>query len=239
MGHGGGGVQLADLINPEYGFDSRYQTKEGNFPKRVAKLLINLHNLKLTESLMSEIGNIAQRYTSKPGTYRLSITRNLNLPRTEFVNGDSCWWSSYWWSRCNLKSLGGFGLRTWEMGRYGEEKPVGRAWMVPLGLTRGVLVPAPEALPAEAYVVFNGYGPHNTRLDSLEFARMVALLTGKSYRKIDFMVNHHLMYINGTNVGSDSVGKGVLVAEQSICDATSSLTIRAIPNRCTCPGKPA
>ena len=247
-GNGDYGIQLRELIQPAFNFDSRWMTKDGNFPKRVAKLLITQHNLKLTEELMSEIGNIAQRYTSKPGSYRLSITRDLNKPKHEFVHGDSCWWSSYWWSRCNLKSLGGFGLRTWETDANGNEKPNGRAWMMPLKVNTpggtnarnyGILQAAPEMLPADAYIIFNGYGPRNTRLDSLEFGRMVASMTGKSYRKIDFSISHHLMYVNGTNIGADSTGKGILVAEQSICDQIGAFALNRIPDRCSCPGKPA
>lgn len=239
------GLRIPELANEDFDFDVRWMTREGNMPKRLAKLLLNTYNLKLNENLMSEIGNIAQRYTSKPGTYRLSLTRKVNRPREEFVNGDSCWWTNYWYSRCSLKSLGGFGLRTWnEM-----DRPIGRAWMIPLGVqTRHLsdtlvqvgLVPSPETLPADAYIIFNGYGPNNTRLDSMEFGRMVATMTGKSYRKINLSArgrNGNYMYINGTTTHQDSVGKGILVAAQEVCDAIPEFTVTYIPNQCSCGGR--
>lgn len=257
--HGSTGIDLYEIDTDD--FDRRWQTHEGNFPKRLAKLLLTERHLKLTEDLMAEIGNIAKQYTSKPGAHRVSLTRNINLPKAEFVNDNSCWWSDYWYSRCTLKSMGGFGIRLWAQQQKLAYHPntgnvideglkdvaVGRAWMIPLALTlRGTADNSrfgkwmPDApLPAEAYVVFNGYDGRRSqdRAELLDFARIIAQMTGKSYRKIDFYAPS--MYINGTRIGEDGTPKGVLIAEQSVCAENAKVEILTVPNQCSCPGHPA
>jgi hypothetical protein len=247
------GIHLHELMTDD--FDRRWQTVEGNMPKRLAKLLFVQRHMKLTEELMSEIGNLAKQYTSRPGTHRVSLTRNLNGSKSEFVNENSCWWTDYWYSRCTLKSMGGLGVRLWETRPTfnargtvsgSKEFPIGRAWMIPLELlaasnpekyTWGRFKPdAP--LPAPAYIIFNAYDGRSSkdRAELFDFARIIAQMTGKSYRKVHFRAPH--MYLNGTALGSDGDPKGVLIAEQSVCSEFATVEISQVPNQCSCPGHP-
>lgn len=236
------GIDLTEIQTDD--FDRRWQNADGNMPKRIAKILLVGRHMKLTEDLMAEIGNLAKQYTSKPGTHRISLTRNINLPRAEFVNDNSCWWSDYWYSRCTLKSLGGLGIRLWTADRRGGDVPVGRAWMIPLAQATGedrysYGAWKPDApLPAPAYIIFNAYDGRTSqdRAELFDFARIIAQMTGKSYRKVAFTAPN--MYINGATLGTDTQSKGVLIAEQSVCSVYNKVEIIRVPNQCSCPGHP-
>ena len=212
--YGYGGISLDEIINQDL-YDRSWQTKEGNFPKRLAKHLLVEHSMKLNEDVMTEIGNIAKAHAAIPGTHYISLTRNLNLPADEFINEGSCWWGSESHSRCELKAYFGFGVRTWSTpdGYRDGGHPVSRAWLVPLTVSAGgpkepKFAPT-HVLPADAYVLFNAY-----EIDQLPYARMIAGMTGKSYRKLKMF--DMSAYVNAA---------GILVAEQSICDATDRVVL--------------
>ena len=220
--YGYGGISLDEIINADL-YDRSWQTKEGNFPKRLAKHLLIEHSMKLNEDVMTEIGNIAKAHAAIPGTHYVSLTRDLNLSADEFINEGSCWWGSESHSRCELKAYYGFGVRTWSTpnGNQDGGHPVSRAWLVPLTVTTGGPGPkfaATHVLPADAYVLFNAY-----EIDQLPYARMIAGMTGKSYRKLKMF--DMSAYINAA---------GILIAEQSICDATDRV---ALPMRRECGAK--
>lgn len=200
------GLNLHELATEE-SFDRTWQTREGNFPKRLAKHMLTERSMKLTEELMAEIGNIAKAYTSKTGKSHISLTRNLNLPASQFCNDGSCWWTDYATSRCEAKAYHTFGVRGWATEHGDDGEPTDRAWLIPLAVDHTSVRPRFEGthvLPADAYVLFNSYG-----MEVLPFSRIVAGMTGKSYKKITFRVDN--MYVNGE--------LGVLIAEQSVCDA--------------------
>ncbi len=82
----------------------------------------------------------------------------------------------------------------------------GRAWIVPLD---NALQLTHDAENARAFVVFNDYG-----IDGYEFARLVAQMTGKSYRRIGFQLGNAW-------VNSD---RGFLIADPATCQRTDSLS---------------
>lgn len=180
----------------------QWQTKEGNYTKRLSRLAYKQFGLKIPPALLSEVGNVASDH-SRPVDHELEVTRNLNLSASEFCNDESCWWESYSYSRCNLKTNGGFGLRTFgDVGYYGESV-LGRAWVMPLKQTdRGRLVSTFETLEPAALVVFNGYG----NLDGYTSARILAHMYGWTYRKITFTCDR--MYVNSES--------GYLIAPEEI-----------------------
>jgi hypothetical protein len=218
------GVYIPELVDGT--IDGTWQTKEGNFPKRVAKLLLVERQMKLTDELMAEIGNIAKAYTGKQAVHRVGFTRDLNQPREEFCNDDSCWWTDYWYSRCRLKQMHGMAVRTFDE----DGDPISRAWLAPVKIKpmldrygdpisgQKVLEPV-EALPADGYVLFNAYG-----MEALPFARLIAQMTGKSYRKIALTIDG--AYVNNNH--------GVLIAEQSDCAQISEWYLPTGGGRCGC-----
>lgn len=185
-----------------------WQTKQGNFTKRLSRHAYKTHGLKVPAELLAQVGNIARDH-SKGVDFEVEVTRNLNLGPEEFAHSGSCWWSDYAQSRCALKSNGGFGLRTmtdrtsaYNGVTYTEVE--GRAWVMPVRATEaGSLKPTFDAEGADGYIVFNGYGD----LGGYAPARIIAQMTGMTYRKIDFESSP--MYVNAG---------GYLVAAEDLAD---------------------
>jgi hypothetical protein len=222
------GVLLQELFDGT--IDATWQTKEGNFPKRVAKALYVERQIKLTDMLMTEIGNLAKQYTSIEAVHRIGFTRDLNQGREQFVNGDSCWWTDYWYSRCSHKQMGGIGVRTFNA----YDEPQTRAWLLPMEMVKTDRYGDPNPrgtrtawlrhleIPAPAYVLFNAY-----EMEALPYGRLIAQMTGKSYRKIRFVMDR--AYVNTNNDGNST---GILIAEQSVCSETTEVYIN--PPTCGC-----
>lgn len=183
-----------------------WQTKKGNFTRRLSSALHKAHAIKLPSHVISEVGNVARQHSSGSTAWQVEFTRNLNAPRDEFANGDSCWWSSHAWSRCCFKSWGGLGLRSYIDETVENCYPSGRAWVQPLDER---LQPTHDAANAHAYVVYNGYG----RLEGYTAARIVAHLTGRTYRKVTLSAGDQ--YVNSET--------GYLVADEATCEATCTV----------------
>jgi hypothetical protein len=175
-----------------------WQTRQGNLPKRLSRYAYNTYGLRLSKALMSTLGNIGSAH-SQGTTVRLAVTRDLNLPADAFYHSGSCWWGGYSESRCALKAVGGFGLRTFD--DYG--RVTGRAWVMPMRDDGDDLSPTFDTMTPDAFVVFNGYGD----LSGYTGARIMAHLAGMTYRKIGFAVDY--MYVNSG---------GYLVAAEALAD---------------------
>jgi hypothetical protein len=189
-----------------------WQGKRGNFTKRLSSELFKQHKVKLDPELISEIGNMARQHSSSEATWHVEFTRDLNQSAEAFSNDGSCWWGSHSTSRCALKSWGGMGLRSFEGENAAHAWPTGRVWVQPLRIWAADypnrLVPTHHT-STDAYVVFNAYGD----LSGYAAARIVAHLTGKTYRKIELSTDYQ--YINSN--------AGYLVADEATCAATESL----------------
>lgn len=186
-----------------------WQTKQGNFTKRLSRFAYKEFGLKVPPTVISTIGNIGAQH-STGNTYKVAVTRDLNLPREEFANEGSCWWSDYSESRCALKSNGGFGLRSFEDTRWNGVN--GRAWVMPLKQEGGTLTPTFNTEDPDAFVVFNGY----EALSGYTGARIMAHMVGMTYRKITFVSQP--MYINSE--------AGYLVAPEEIAEPYTDGALR-------------
>jgi hypothetical protein len=179
----------------------QWQTREGNFTKRLSRFAYKTHGLKVTPEILSHVGCIARDHSTAVD-FQVEITRNLNLSAEEFGHEESCWFTggSYGESRCALKSNGGFGIRTFD----DNGDVSGRAWVMPLrsrGEGQG-FGPTLDTETPDAFVVFNGYGD----LSGYAATRIVSHMAGWTYRKIGFHCSP--MYINGES--------GYLVAPEEI-----------------------
>jgi hypothetical protein len=190
--------QLEDL-------GDKWQTREGNFTKRLSRFAYKTFGLKVAPEVISQVGCIAREHSTAVD-FEIEVTRNLNLPREEFAHDGSCWWTDYATSRCSLKSNGGFGLRTFGEDRWGYKHVKGRAWVMPLRENEdtGRLVPTFETLEPDAFIVFNGYGD----LQGYVAARIVSHMAGMTYRKVGF--ENDPMYVNNDT--------GYLVAREEIAE---------------------
>ncbi|NUS02008.1 MAG: hypothetical protein HOV97_05525 [Nonomuraea sp.] len=183
-----------------------WQTKKGNYTKRLSRLAYQEFGIKVQPEMLSQVGSIARDHSTAID-FDVAVTRDLNMGPEEFAHEESCWWQSYAYSRCTLKTNGGFGLRTFSEGYGGYPYVSGRAWVMPLKFGPGGLTPTFNAMSPDAFVVFNGYGD----LSGYVPARMLAHMAGMTYRKITFECRP--MYVN-----NDS---GYLIApEETAADFT-------------------
>lgn len=197
--HDVGMYEAAGLV-PSLG--DKWQTREGNFTKRLSRLVYKSLAQKVPPAVLSQVGCIAREHSTSVD-FAIEVTRNLNMSAEDFAHEESCWWASYSASRCALKTNGGFGLRTFDA--YGDV--CGRAWVMPLRSpgstsTTPTLVPTFNTLTPDAFIVFNGYG----NLDGYSAARIISYMAGWTYRKINFRCAP--MFVN-----SDS---GYLIAPEDI-----------------------
>lgn len=176
---------------------------------------------KLDDATLTQIGNLANEGMCNEPAYSLAFTRDLNLPPDEFAHGDSCWWGSYYESRCIFKQSGGIGLRSFSPTGY----VTGRAWIMPI-VERDDISPATQHVGwttvhsverATALAVFNGYEALG---DGSTAATLVSKMTGwtNSTRVAMEMGN---MYINGASA--------VLLSPVPL---TVSDSIGVLPTRC-------
>ena len=164
---------------------AQWQTREGNFTKRLSRHAYKNHQAKLTPEVLSQVGCIARDHSSA-AEVTIEVSRDLNASAEDWYHEDSCWWGSYYESRCALKTNGGFGLRSFDGYRV-----TGRAWVMPLRQREdGRLVPTFDTMTPDAFVVFNGYGD----LSGYSAPRILAHMAGWTYRKTGF--DAHPMYIN-------------------------------------------
>lgn len=191
---------------------AEWQTKQGNYPKRLSQLAYKRLALKIPPEVLAQVGNIARDHSKAAGTVRVAVTRNLNMSAGDFGHSESCWWGSYFESRCALKTNGGFGLRSFD----GDGCVTGRAWVMPLrhrytARQVGNLIPTFDTENPDAFIVFNGYG----ELSGYAAARVMTQLSGWTYKKTDFSCEP--MYVNSG---------GYLVAPEETMQGTRNLHLR-------------
>lgn len=183
----------------------QWQTTRGNFTRRLSSAYYKATKAKFPDGVLSKIGNLARAHSDDSSEWYVEFTRDLNLSAEDFYHEDSCWWQSYYESRCALKGWGGIGLRSFDDPERSDSVS-GRAWVQPLNSD---LKPTHDAMGAHAYIVYNGYGD----LDGYKAARIVAHLTSKTYRKVDLSASPQ--YVNS--------GVGYLVADEATCAATTAV----------------
>jgi hypothetical protein len=189
--------------------DPTWQTKAGNFTKRISKTFYRDLRCKIPANVLSEIGNLASQHTSKQNEFRIELTRDLNQSADAFYHSDSCWFSSggYAVSKCALKNWGGIAIRTYDSDDSDSDRPNGRAWIQPLDEN---LKPSGDIDNARGFLVYNGYG----ELEGYAAVRILAFLTGRTYRKIALELDPQ--YVNG--------GHGYLIADEATCKGTESVS---------------
>jgi hypothetical protein len=195
------GAYLRSLGYSDLSYDlgpvgSEWQTRKGNFTKRLSGHAYKAHAVKLPQYVLSGVGSIARDH-SQEASFMIEVTRRLNMSSASFGNPGSCWWDSYRRSRCALKTNGGFGLRAFGQKRTirerirGTRHVTGRAWVLPLRLTNwGGLTPTFDTMTPSAFAVFNGYG----ELSGYAAPRVLAHMAGWTYRKVTFSCDP--MYVN-------------------------------------------
>jgi len=212
-----GKVDSWDIRNLVDSVDSQWQTKEGNYTKRLARTFYKTRSVKIPNEIVSLIGCIANDHTEKTNSFHIELTRDLNQSASAFGHADSCWFTSgsYGKSRCALKTNGGMGIRSYGNEDSSSDYPEGRAWVLPLNSD---MSPTADAIGATSFLVFNGYG----NMSGYAAPRIIAHLSGMTYRKVsvnaeianDYDAN---FYVNGD--------VGYLVSDEATCKANDSVTL--------------
>lgn len=172
----------------------------GTLPKRISKYIKTTFDYSLTPEQLSEIGNIARRYSAISTKLHVDLTATFDWYRGDFGDDGSCFWGSNEGARELLEEHGALAIRLYKAPAEGsytsEPRGCGRAWILP-----------PDAhAEGDFYIVFNGYGGptqengHHTEYETLAYARLLADIVGATYKKIDFYNNGDsdgLLYING------------------------------------------
>lgn len=149
----------------------------GKFPARIAKYFYKQHSLKVPDSFLTEVGNVARMYSSEPVIYTFDFVNTINWNRGAFGDAGSCYWGSHSGAK-KMIAENGYAIRFFDDG-----KGFARAWLAP---------------KADQFVVFNGYGfkGNSTYTIAMTFAHFI----GMRFKKIELTNNHEtggVLWING------------------------------------------
>ena len=171
--------KLATRVERE-AIGTAWTTRDGKFPKRVAKYL-HRQGIKAAPEIVSEIGNIASRHVAQQSEYWIDFTDTIDWRAGDFGDAGSCYWGTNAAARDMLMENGAYAVRFYVP----HENGIGRAWLAPYG---------------DAWILFNAYGPY----DLMTIARVLSHVFGVSYQRVRLtnqVSETGMLYING--------GKGI------------------------------
>lgn len=168
---------LLPSLPPDWSWSWVVQSGEyrGTFPKRVSSYYYKKHNLKMPDTVVQQVGNIARKHLDSGLTYEFDFVDRFDWQSGDFGDSGSCYWGSNEAARDVLTENSAMAVRF-----YKNDDGYGRAW----------LIETPDF-----YIVFNGYG-----YDTLTIARVLSAWMNVEYRKIRLTNNGEtsgLVWING------------------------------------------
>jgi formylmethanofuran dehydrogenase subunit E len=169
----------------------------GTLPKRVSTRVYKDCGFKLPSQILSEIGNIARKYTVGSNSYRFDFDRKIDWSAGDFGDDDSCYWQSHAGAKEMIKNAGGFALRFFRTEKDDGYHP---------GIARCWIIPHPKR---EALILFNLYGMNG---NTITVVRLLSEFLGVTYRGSKVRFENlgdysNELYINGGScwlVGPDS-----------------------------------
>lgn len=189
----------------------------GTFPKRVRSYYHKAHGLKCLDSFITELGNLARRYSESTSAYHFEFVNRFDWRDGDFGDSGSCFWHQNAGALDMLTDNGAWAIRFYD----DNGKGFGRALVV--------------MIESDLYVVFNGYGFYSD--DTFIIARVIAQFSGLTFKRIDLMNNgmdNGTLWINGSGIGY-IVGKPETVAGYSDYDFGWEDIYRDICYRCDRP----
>lgn len=133
----------------------------GTFPKRAAAYWRKVHQLKVADAVISQLGNIARAHTEDGVTYHFEFVNRLDWKRGDFGDPHSCLWGTYANGRQAMQDNGVWAVRFYDV----SGKGYARAWFYTV---------------TDWHIVWNGYG-----LMTHVIARIVARFLKLDYKEID------------------------------------------------------
>ena len=148
--------QLMDEIGTEW------VTKQGNWPKRFAKIFKHRRGQKFSNDFLSRVGKVARESCFDSTGRELIITQEFSWDPGDYGDDDSCFWGCRAGARELLHNANAYALLI-----HGEDdRPLGRAWCAPF---------------KEHYVVFNTYACYGESITMTAFARILSDIFNFSY----------------------------------------------------------
>ena len=166
---------------------TEWATRQGNWPKRFAKVIKNRLGERLDNNFLSIIGKIARESCVEHTGRDLIITKQFDWIPGTYGDRGSCFWGSRAGAKIILQNNGGMALLI-----HGpNDVPLARAWCVPYG---------------SSYIVFNCYTVGSCSITLTTFARAMSdIFNFAYYRNIDLTcrgVNCGPLWINHHNEAS-------------------------------------
>lgn len=158
-------------------------TYAGTFPKRVRNFYYKQHGIKVLDTFVQQIGEIARAHSAESATYRYEFVTDFDWSAGDFGDSGSCYWGGRSDAREMLADNDGWAIRFYA----DQGNGFARAWVYK----------ADDSL----YVVWNGYGKPFAN-PTLTIARIVAAHFNLSYKKI-YLSN------NGNTSGTLYINSGI------------------------------
>jgi formylmethanofuran dehydrogenase subunit E len=177
---------------------TEWTTKQGNWPKRFAKVFKNRRGQKFDSDFLSRIGKIARESCSESTGKELIVTREFAWDPGEYGDHDSCFWGCRSGAKKILRMAKGYALLI-----HGDEsRPLGRAWCVPY---------------ESHHIIFNAYARSGESITIVAFARILSdIFNYAYYRNVRLTcrdTDEGPLWINN--------GKGYIVGSQEVKDIES------------------
>jgi hypothetical protein len=191
----------------------------GTLPKRLSNWLYKTHQIKLSNDMVSQIGNIARKHTEDRTEYLIDFTNKFDWEAGDFGDAGSCFWSERPNARKILEQNGAFAMRFWQTKakcydyyvqqyldsqgchddncascRVNAEDYAKRLLRYAKGDYAGLSRSWLGVLDDNTTLLFNSY-PKDWGL--IRTARILADILGCSYMQIGYSNNDGTLYVNG------------------------------------------
>lgn len=181
---------------------TEWTTKQGNWPKRFAKVIKQRRGQKLNSDFLSVVGKIARESCVEDTGRDLIITENFDWEPGTYGDTESCFWGCRAGAKLLLEDNGGMALLI----HGSNDEPLARAWCVPY---------------ENSYIVFNCYAVRKCPITIVTFARALSDLFNLAYyRNIGLTcrgINCGPLWINHSDEVSDwEGGRAYIIGPQSV-----------------------
>jgi hypothetical protein len=163
-------------------YDKTISPVTGSFPKRLKNLTYKLYYLRLEDSFVAEIGELARRGLvngSTEETVYLRVTNRIDWRSGDFGDGGSCFWQDRSHAKDMIENAGGGAIQRFTNDSYTNGES--RCWIVP---------------HKDGAVIFNAYGTLNLS----QYAHLLSEewdLAADSVSLCNFGHTSGILYING------------------------------------------
>lgn len=186
---------------------NEWSTRQGNWPKRFAKVIKHRRGQKLNSDFLSVVGKIARESCVMDTGRDLIITRKFDWEPGTYGDEESCFWGCREGAKIILQDNGGMALLI----HGAEDEPLARAWCVPY---------------EGNYVVFNCYTVDECPITIVTFARALSdLFNFVYYRNIGLTcrgINCGPLWINHNDNADDwEGGRAYIIGQQDVASMES------------------